>query len=206
MNFFYLLYFAAAYFLGSIPFGLIAGRMKGVDLRKHGSGNIGATNAGRVLGKPLGYTVFALDFLKGLLAVGLPGILQAPEWVGIVCFFCVVLGHNFPLWLGFRGGKGIATSGGGMLGLIPLAFVISLSVWLILFFATRYVSLASIGGSLALPATTGALYAMGKGSGLLFAVTAIMCVMAVWLHRSNIKRLLAGTESRASKKTSPKSS
>ncbi|MFV0337941.1 MAG: glycerol-3-phosphate 1-O-acyltransferase PlsY [Chthoniobacterales bacterium] len=200
MNFFYPIAFVGAYLLGSIPFGYLAGRLKGIDLREHGSGNIGATNAVRILGKPVGYTVFAFDFLKGLLAAGMPTWLGAPEWVAILCSLCVVVGHNFPVWLRFRGGKGIATSGGVMLGLVPQAFVVSLVAWGVLFFTTRYVSLASLAAALGLPATTGVLYVMGKGSGLLFGVTALMCVMAVWLHRGNIRRLLAGTESRAKKK------
>src|SRR5215210_5065596 len=118
-----------SYLLGSIPFGLIVGRMRGIDIRQHGSGNIGATNVLRVLGKPWGIPVFFLDAAKGAAAVLIAqhlgrghGIPEAAA--GILGAICCILGHNFPIWLGFKGGKGIATSAGVLIGMLPIAAVV----------------------------------------------------------------------------------
>jgi len=194
-----------AYLLGSIPCGYLAGLSKGVDLRKAGSGNIGATNALRVLGKPLGYATFAGDFLKGFLAVKLgSGLAHAflhgyAVEGGIAAALFAVVGHMFPVWLGFRGGKGIATSGGIMLGLFPWpVFTLGLILWIILFFTTRYVSIASIAAAISLPTTTIILYFFNfPGSHwLLCLIALIMAALAVWRHKPNIERLLNGTEKR----------
>ncbi len=196
-----------SYLLGSIPAGFIAGKICGVDLRTQGSGNIGATNAVRVLGKKWGSVVFLFDFLKGLVPV-----LLALQWGSVTGFdpasapgalaaLCSLLGHSFPIWLGFKGGKGIATSGGVMVGLFGLpVFLICLGVWLLLFTTTRYVSVASIGGAVALPAVVAALFLMHRTDWLALAVSIAMCFMAVWRHRSNMARLRAGTESRFERK------
>ncbi|MDX2080440.1 MAG: glycerol-3-phosphate 1-O-acyltransferase PlsY [Terrimicrobiaceae bacterium] len=201
----YLLVVLVAYLLGSIPTGYLVGRFRGVDLRKEGSGNIGATNAVRVLGKKLGYFVFAVDILKGLGAVALGAYLagfaghgEAGSIAGrILGAVFVVVGHNFPVWLGFKGGKGIATSGGAAIALFPLwVFFGCLIVWVLLFFTTRYVSIASIGAALGFAvipvilAFTGGLDWFRAGIGI------VMCVLAIWRHKSNIQRLLAGTEKR----------
>ena len=196
-----------SYLIGSIPAGFIAGRLCGVDLRTQGSGNIGATNAVRVLGKKWGSVVFLFDFLKGLVPV-----LLALQWgcvtgfdpasaPGALAALCSLLGHSFPIWLGFKGGKGIATSGGVMVGLFGLpVFLICLGVWLLLFTTTRYVSVASIGGAVALPAAVAALFLMHCTDWLALAVSIAMCFLAVWRHRSNMARLRAGTESRFERK------
>lgn len=205
---FYSLVALGAYLLGSIPFGHIVGMARGVDLHKEGSGNIGATNALRVLGKKWGYLVFAGDVFKGFLAVRLAAWtagLYHQDWViaGIIAAFCVMVGHVFPVWIGFKGGKGIATSAGIMLGLYnPLVFLFGLAIWLGLFFGTRYVSVASIGAAIALPTGAGILWSIGWCDYRLVIVAAAMCLLALWRHFPNMQRLLAGTEKKFEKKKS----
>src|SRR4051812_47270633 len=198
-----------AYLLGSIPWGLLVARAKGVDIRRHGSGNIGATNVLRVVGKPWGLTVFALDALKGFVAVRIAIVLAhlTPEARAYVEFFAIlaaalcVLGHSFPVWLKFKGGKGVATSVGALLGVVPIAAVAIFLVWVIVFETTRYVSLASILAALALPVAVGVLVwlRMTHGTVLLYFCSA-MTALVVWRHRSNISRLLSGEEERFVKK------
>ncbi len=200
-----------AYFLGSIPWGYIAGLLNGVDLRKEGSGSTGATNTLRVLGKKWGYAVFALDAFKGWLAVmgsfGVAALLfnaseQEIIHAGVVAAFFAVAGHTYPVWLRFQGGKGIATSAGVMIALFPPAvFAFGLAVWGTLFFSTRYVSVASLGAAIALPTASAALLIAGKCDLIRTAIALLMCILAVWRHRSNISRLVAGTEKRFDKKT-----
>ncbi len=201
----YLLAATIGYLLGSCPNGLLVGRARGVDIRQHGSGNIGATNVLRVLGKGWGYLVFALDALKGFAAVRLAFALASTlnpggpyrEVVGIAGGLACILGHTFPVWLRFRGGKGVATSAGVLLGLMPLAVISVFLVWLIIFKATRYVSVASIGAAFALPFFV-ALYLRIKmltGASLLpFSI--LIAGIVIWRHRSNIQRLLHGKEQR----------
>src|SRR5258705_7058458 len=148
-----------SYLLGSIPFGYLAGRLVGIDIRQTGSGNVGATNVVRVLGKRYGYPVFALDFLKGfgavkismLMAPGRPSEWNSPEIVGILAAMSSILGHLYPPWLKFKGGKGVATSAGALLALTPVATLIGVAIWIIVFWLTRYVSLASITAAVVLP-------------------------------------------------------
>ena len=199
----WLLISLGSYLLGSIPAGYLAGRICGIDLRTQGSGNIGATNALRVLGKKWGYAVFVCDFLKGWLPVKLAlgwGIalqVDPASAPGALAGFCALLGHSFPVWLSFKGGKGIATSAGVIVGLFSLpVFLICLGVWLLLFTITRYVSVASIAASVALPVTVASLYLTHRTDWLALMVSLLMCLLAVWRHRSNIARLRAGTESR----------
>ena len=195
-----------AYLIGSIPSGYIVGRINGVDLRKVGSGNIGATNALRVLGKKWGYLVFAADILKGWLSVTLAYVWSqqfAPDDVtvaGILAAVFAVLGHNFPVWLGFKGGKGIATSAGIMIALFPIwVFLCALLVWVGSFKMTRYVSVASILGAISLSVSTLVLALFGRCDWLLVAVAFAMTTLAVWRHKSNIDRLIAGTEKKFEK-------
>ena len=196
----YLISTLGAYLLGSIPFGFIAGRINGRDLRREGSGNIGATNALRVLGKGWGYAVFALDFLKGFAAVK-TALLLAGDFGGILAAIFVLLGHNFPVWLGFKGGKGIATSGGIILGLFPWpVFAFSISVWGLAFWFSRYVSVASLLGSTALPVAMLFFAAFGWTSWPLTITSIVMWALAIWRHRGNIQRLIAGTEPRFERK------
>jgi glycerol-3-phosphate acyltransferase PlsY len=200
----YILTALFAYLLGSIPTGYLAARAKGVDIRKVGSGNIGATNVFRALGKAWGISVLLLDFAKGLgacllvpsLAKGLVGAARADEGLislALVAAVCVVLGHNFTVWLRFKGGKGIATSAGALAALVPWALLIGLGVWIVLFGLTRYVSLGSIGAAAALPVAT---WFTTGGNRVLTTLTAALAAMAILKHRANIKRLLGGTESR----------
>lgn len=211
----YVLAAIQAYVLGSIPWGYLAGRMNGMDLRNEGSGSTGATNALRVLGKKWGYTVFALDAFKGWLAVMVGFVLamwfyHAAESVvinvGVVSAIFAVIGHSYPVWLGFQGGKGIASSAGIMLALFPWpVFAFGLFVWLVLFYSTRYVSIASIGAAVALPTASGALMFIGQCDLVRTSIAGLMGLLAIWRHKSNIQRLMAGTEKRFEKKRRPNS-
>lgn len=204
--FFFSVVAGASFFIGSIPTGYLVAKAKGVDIRKHGSGNIGATNVFRTLGKPLGIFVFFADALKGYVAVWLAtwGNEALGPWPGIVAAVAVIAGHNYTPWLGFRGGKGIATSAGVLLALMPVAVPVAGLVWVVAFYATRYVSVASIAAAASLPLTVGALWAIHRGGGLpLLAFALLISALAIWRHRSNIQRLRAGTESRFARKNKP---
>lgn len=192
--------------LGSIPNGFLVAKAKGIDIREHGSKNIGATNVLRVLGKGPGYTVFALDAVKGVCAVLLGGWIASwqPDRLGeIVGGISCILGHSFTPWLGFKGGKGVATTAGILLTLFhPFVLLIVLSVWLALFYATRFVSVASIVAALAIPATVWLMVARGNPHGmpmLLFSV--VVSLLVVIRHKPNIIRLGNGTEPRFARKT-----
>ncbi|MFK7909197.1 MAG: glycerol-3-phosphate 1-O-acyltransferase PlsY [Akkermansiaceae bacterium] len=222
-----------AFLAGSIPFGLFIAKAKGVNIREHGSGNIGATNVLRVIGKPYGIACLILDFLKGflptLLAVNvymitgknpqfgmdaLDGIATmfpaADAWKAqtlvIVTGLAAILGHNYSPWIGFKGGKGIATSGGVLVALMPVGVGVLLVIWLLLFLTTRYVSVASMGTALMVPIVT--IYgsyrhgylADGTWNKPLFVFSIIIGALAVWRHRPNIKSLMDGTEHKFSKK------
>ncbi len=197
--------FVVSYLIGSFPSGYIAGRLAGIDVRKQGSGNIGATNVLRVLGKPWGYSVFFADAFKGFLAVRFalmlvfrtPSAMTYAEFFAILAAAACVVGHSFPLWVRFKGGKGVATSAGAISGVMPLAAMTIFLVWLAVFLITRYVSLASIAAALALPLVIGVLIRMQRTQGvILLYFSAAMTALVVWRHRSNIVRLLNGTEQR----------
>ncbi len=206
----------AAYLLGSIPFGLIVSKSQGIDIREHGSKNIGATNVWRVMGKKWGLITFGCDVGKGVLAV-LAGKWIAAHWAihvplphgyeridhlagdyaGIAAAMGCILGHNFPIWLHFRGGKGVATSLGVIFGMMPLAAIIVLTIWAVIFKVSRYVSLASLIAAVALPVVVVGLLFFGGLHGwgnFYFAVAAALLVIR--RHRGNIARLVAGTEDR----------
>jgi acyl phosphate:glycerol-3-phosphate acyltransferase len=205
-----------AYLVGSIPFGLLVGLLRGVDPRRHGSGNIGATNIGRLLGVRYFVIVFYLDLLKGFIPTFAAGwILQRGGtpmtasmyalWLAVG--FAAIAGHLFSLFLGFKGGKGVATSLGVVLGVWPyytIAGLIAFAVWVTVFAGTRIVSIASIIAALVVPLAyvilgialkwpiTGAQAPL-----LVFAV--LMSLLIIWKHRTNITRLRAGTETRFGK-------
>jgi glycerol-3-phosphate acyltransferase PlsY len=188
------------YLLGSIPTGYLVGKAKGFDIRQTGSGNIGATNVFRTLGTPAGILVLLIDGLKGFAAVAWASDLilriassgTDEDGLRIVAGLAVILGHNYTCWLWFKGGKGIATSAGVLAGLVPGALVIILSLWVIVFAISRYVSLASISASFALPFATW----LTRNSVLMVIVTGGMSALAIYKHRANIQRLLKGTEHR----------
>lgn len=184
----------ASYFLGSIPTGYLAAKAKGIDIRSVGSGNIGATNVFRILGKPAGITVLLVDALKGFLAARFiafgPG---APSEIhAMIAGLSAILGHNYTCWLRFKGGKGIATSAGVLLALTPAGSAITIGAFLVVLALSKYVSLSSISAAAVLPF---AVWLTG-GSRRLIILTVILSVMAIYKHRSNIQRLMAGTENR----------
>jgi len=182
---------AAGYLIGSIPFGLILARTKGIDIRKHGSGNIGATNVWRTVGPAYGAAVLVLDALKGSAAVIL-GRMSGVEGGELLTGLAALLGHAFPLYIGFKGGKIMATGAGVMLTLSPLPTVSAMAVFAVVVFISRYVSLGSIIAAAALPFLLAAFHYNGKY--LVFGI--LFCVFAILKHIPNIKRLLTGTESR----------
>ncbi|PYL09749.1 MAG: acyl-phosphate glycerol 3-phosphate acyltransferase [Verrucomicrobia bacterium] len=200
---------AGSFLLGSIPFGYLAGRIARIDIRKTGSGNIGATNVVRILGKRYGYPVFALDFLKGFgavkismsIATDVRPELSSPEMFGILAAVCSVIGHCFSPWLKFKGGKGVATSAGALFCLMPLAALIGAAVWILIFWLKRYVSLASVATAVALPLVI--LVIDWKNQTYrkpLFCFSVIIAAVVVWRHRSNLSRLVRGKEPRFTRK------
>jgi glycerol-3-phosphate acyltransferase PlsY len=201
-----------AYLVGAVPFGLVVGLAKGVDPRKSGSGNIGATNLGRLLGLKFFLLVFFLDFLKGFLPVMAASIIVRRNFVNpdamvfllwLLVGFAAILGHMFSVFIGFKGGKGVATSCGVMFGLFPFFTwpgLACLVVWIALFAWSRIVSLASIIAAALFPVAfivmgLCKLYPLGLRQSPLIAFALLVAFMIVYRHRSNITRLLAGTES-----------
>lgn len=199
------------YFLGSVPCGYLVAKAHGVDIFKVGSGNPGATNVKRVLGSKAGNTVFALDALKGAVAAGWPVLFCFLSHPG--GFFCGngeggaylfglagviagVLGHSFSIFTHFKGGKGVATAAGGLVVLIPLSCLSGAAIWVLTFYATRYVSLGSILAAIVVPAVS---WLLGNPLPLNIVSTGLG-VFVIFRHRENIKRLLDGTESRFIKK------
>jgi glycerol-3-phosphate acyltransferase PlsY len=211
MNTSWILAWLLCYLCGSVPFALIIGRCHGIDIRTVGSGNVGATNVGRALGRKWGFLCFALDVLKGALPVLVSGLwmgvagrwdLQPHEslpWLACPAF--AMAGHVFPVWLKFKGGKGVATGLGVLLGFWPiltLAGVVGAVTWVLLLKLTRYVSVASVGAALSLPALI-IVQSRYRHQPLtqawpLLAVTVAMALLVIVRHRANLKRLAAGTE------------
>ena len=205
----YILTALGAYLLGSIPFGFLVAKAKGIDIRSVGSGNIGATNAMRVLGKPAGIFVLLMDAAKGFVAT----VYMAPlvhGWIapdvaekslGLNLFVfagvCAVLGHNYTCWLKFKGGKGIATTAGVYLALAPWAVLVALVVFILAVLLTKYASVGSIAAAIALPIT---VWVMTPNNLFLCLVTTALGFLAVWKHKGNIQRLMAGTENRLGQK------
>ncbi len=191
----YMVVIALGYLLGSVPTGYLAGRLRGIDIRAVGSGNIGATNVFRALGKTAGIIVLALDTFKGLAGARFVPLVvgSAPsENLRIAAGVAAIVGHNYTCWLRFKGGKGIATSAGVLLGWLPLSLAIVLGLWLIVFLTSRYVSLASITAAAALPFAVW----LTHGSARMIAVAVLLGGLAIFKHRTNIQRLLNGTEHR----------
>jgi len=195
---------ALSYLSGSIPFAAIAGRLRGVDLRKHGSGNLGATNVFRVLGWKIGLLVFLADALKGALPVFyLPPRIVSPRdpivWA-IACGIAAIAGHVRPIFLKLRkGGKGVATAAGVFFALAPIPMAVTFAVFVAVVFATGYVSVGSMMSAIVLP--TILLVTLGPRSPL-FVVSTVIALFVFWTHRSNIGRLRRGEEHRFGKRGS----
>jgi acyl phosphate:glycerol-3-phosphate acyltransferase len=192
-----------SYLVGAIPFGLLIALSRGVDIRKTGSGNIGATNVFRSVGKKWGTLAFLLDMLKGFApafffpivaihAGALPG--ERRLLMALVCGCAAVAGHNWPVYLRFKGGKGIATSAGVLLGMAWQAVVVGIAAWTVVFVITRYVSVASILAAATIAVAAWPLYAH-QGPVLPGALT-VLAIVGIWRHKINIQRLLKGTENR----------
>jgi glycerol-3-phosphate acyltransferase PlsY len=186
-----LLAIAVGYLLGSLPFGYWAGRLRGVDLRTVGSGNTGGTNAVRMLGPKVGIPVIALDIAKGAAAALIGDAIGGPE-VAVLASLAAVLGHAFPFWLGFRGGKAVATGAGTMLALVPWIGATVFMIWVLVGLATRYVSVASL-----VAAFSYSILCILSGQPWAITVyTFVAALFVLWRHRENIARLRAGTENR----------
>ncbi|MEX2578332.1 MAG: glycerol-3-phosphate 1-O-acyltransferase PlsY [Verrucomicrobiales bacterium] len=191
----------AAYIVGATPFGFLAGKAKGVDIRDHGSGNIGATNVVRILGKPVGFTVLILDVCKGVFPVLIARAVSDSSAVHIAAAIAAIVGHNYTFWLKFKGGKGIATTGGAILPIMPVAFVVALLTWVVVLKVTRYVSVASIAAAFIIPLTIAVRSALSATwDPYVFGFGLFVCVLALWKHRSNIQRLRTGDEPRSGRK------
>ena len=206
----YMIGAGAAYLLGSVPTGYLVGRARGVDIRRVGSGNIGATNVFRILGKPAGIGVMLVDVLKGFVAVaGLGSLLPSLQaaspalfgteltaagrlYFGMLTGVAAILGHNYTCWLGFKGGKGIATSAGVLLALMPAALGVIVVVWAALLVTTRYMSVASVAAAAVLPFAVW----FTRGGPLLTGLGALLGALAIYKHRANLRRLRDGTEPR----------
>ena len=202
----WLLIAISSYLLGSIPWGFLIARAKGIDIRQKGSGNIGAANAVRVMGKKWGYLVFICDFLKGFLAVEISLLLatwfQIDLGLGsIIAGIMCVIGHDYSVWLGFKGGKGIATMAGVLLAVFPPLVCISFgAVWVVVFLIGRYTSLASMVAVVTPIAAASFVSKSDPDFPYLIGFCILMAALALWRHRSNIVRLLNGTENRFVKK------
>ena len=192
-----------SYILGSMPFSLWLGKLRGVDIRRVGSGNIGATNLARALGPRWGLLAFVLDAGKGFLAVFAAGYISSlfPDstvslsLLKIIGGITAIFGHNWSMWIKFKGGKGVATSMGVFLGLAPIPLLFALAVWITIFVWSRYVSLASIIAAISLP-----LWMWYKKADLSIIIFGyITCILIIIRHRSNIKRLIQGKENRFKK-------
>jgi len=192
----------ASYLLGSIPAAYLAGRSRGIDLRKHGSGNLGATNVIRVLGTKIGLLVFAVDMAKGAIPVAL-----FPRWVpantlpmgnaavvGILCGIAAIIGHVRPIYLMFgRGGKGVATAGGVFLALAPIQTILALLIFAVVLLSSGFVSLGSLTSATVLPILLGVTVGVRSP---LFAISLVVALFVFWTHRANIVRLRNGEEHR----------
>ena len=193
----------ASYLLGALPTAFLVAKAHGIDIRTVGSGNVGATNVFRTVGKLWGLLTFAADAMKGFVpafafpaaAVAWLGYEGKPEYLGLVCAAFAIAGHNWPVYLRFKGGKGVATSTGALMGLAPPAGATGLAVWLLVFLPTRYVSLASMMAALATGASAWVFYYHDMGP-VLPAVLSLLAGVLILRHRDNVRRLLKGTENR----------
>jgi glycerol-3-phosphate acyltransferase PlsY len=179
------------YLLGAISFAVLVAKRQGVDIFNVGSGNPGATNVKRVLGAKWGNLVFALDAAKGVLAAAFPLLMWAELHYAVLGLIAAIGGHSYSIFIAFRGGKGVATAMGGLLVIMPLVLLIGLALWLILFYATRIVALASLMFALSLPITAGLNYGVEH---LCFGLSLGLALLILLRHRSNILRIMKGEE------------
>lgn len=184
----------AAYLLGAVPTSYIVGRLRGIDLRQHGSGNLGATNAYRVLGWRAAVPIFVVDIAKGWAPANFFPLLdgQASPWWALAYGAAAIIGHVYSVYVGFRGGKGVATSAGVLLALSPPSMLGGFVVWVLLVLTTGYVSLASMAAAIVVPV----LVLVFHGATPLLGLTAALAAFVLWAHRSNVRRLMQGTEHR----------
>ncbi len=188
----YILLAVAAYLVGSIPTGLLLGKAAGIDVRASGSGNIGATNVYRTAGRKLGIATLAGDCLKGLLPVLLAKQLGLPVAAVAIVGLCAFIGHVYTIFLGFKGGKGVATALGVFLGISPLSVLGALAVFIVTVAVSRYISLGSILAAAVMP-----LIVWLRGSGPeVTGMTLVVALLVIWKHRTNIARLREGTENK----------
>ncbi|MCX5751005.1 MAG: glycerol-3-phosphate 1-O-acyltransferase PlsY [Candidatus Saganbacteria bacterium] len=186
----------ASYILGSIPFGFIAGKIFNLDIRQHGSGNIGATNVLRTLGPVPGSIVFFLDFLKGCGAVYLGMTLTSDPLIIILCGVSALIGHSYPIFLNFKGGKGVATGFGVLFGIAPIPAIIAISFALLIMAITKYVSLGSLTGT-----ATAIVLLFSMQAPLPYQIVCLIGGTLIFIrHSSNIKQLIAGTEKKLGQK------
>jgi glycerol-3-phosphate acyltransferase PlsY len=181
------------YLLGAISFAVIIARSKGVDIFKEGSGNPGATNIKRILGKRWGNVVFALDALKGFTSAGMPLMVYDDDRLAVIGLIAAILGHSFSVFLKFRGGKGVATTIGGLLAIMCPALLIGLVVWLIIFYTKKVVALASIFFAVSLPLSAYFIYGTEDPR---FYMGVVLALFIVGRHRSNIIRMFSGKENK----------
>jgi len=194
----------AAYFLGACPNGLLVARTRGIDIRAVGSGNIGATNVFRSVGTVLGLVVFILDALKGFVPAYVFPLAAAhtiepsfaSESLGLLFGIAAIAGHTWPIYLHFKGGKGVATCAGVLIGVSPPLAGIGVLAWLVIFVTTRYVSIGSMGAALIVAGFSWLRHREGHVT--LPIVMSILAILVIWRHHTNIRRLILGTESRFS--------
>ncbi|MEM6278249.1 MAG: glycerol-3-phosphate 1-O-acyltransferase PlsY [Verrucomicrobiota bacterium] len=192
-----------AYVVGATPFGFLAGKMRGIDIREHGSGNIGATNVLRILGKPIGIGVLILDIFKGMVPVIVAKTVSEESALHITTAIAAILGHNYTFWLGFKGGKGIATTAGAVIPILTIPILVAAAGWFVALRISRYVSVASIVAALLIPLTLILQNLIsGRWDWIVLSLAFFVCLLAIWKHRSNIQRLRSGEENRFEPKSS----
>jgi len=192
-----------SYLIGSVPSGLVIGKLKGIDVREYGSGNIGTTNVLRTLGARYGAIVLIADVLKGVVAVLLARYIIETPTGEMAAGFAAVAGHDWSLFLKFKGGRGVATSLGGLLPMAmpaPLSGVVGLAVFVLVVLGSRYVSLASIVGSLSAVVAMAVFLGLGRVPWQYLVYIGVVVALIVYQHRDNISRLLSGTESKLGQK------
>lgn len=189
-----------AYLFGSIPFGLLIGRfVKGIDIREHGSKNIGATNVFRTVGRPWGILALILDALKGVLACLFPLLLGAEDLsvsLRLLLGVAAILGHSFPVWLKFKGGKGVATSLGVFLAVCWKPTLITFGIWILAFVITRIISISSLVAAVIFPIVIAVFYWSSPDLKFLLPISILLAAFIFYTHRANLQRLRQGAEKR----------